>query len=341
MYVDLLRNVRPKLTAVQYKMTKYVWAKRVELSYLVPNFGICINVLNTAARHGDVHLATDVFRVLTERSAVFNEQDYELLLEAYLNAGDLKIALSVLPVMHTARKKIDRNSTRILFKYLRESPERPKEAFFLLLDLQKSGQVIPTNALNCVIEASIDVGELSQAIEQYRALHQICRGGPNTDTFDVLIKGCIQFRRKDLAMFLASEMVALKIQPTDHTYSRLIRVCLLDREDHEDAVRYFEEMTARNMVPKVNAFGELVDRMVAAEDMRVVSVVESMADMGLFVPRDVWERFLVLAPELRFSAKPDLQQQQRRRLRDHAKRILIDKSDHHDSTILSEATNMA
>src|ERR1051326_6521011 len=119
-------------------MTKYVWAKRVELSYLIPNFGICLNVLNTAARHGDVHLATDVFRVLTERSSVFGEQDYELLLEAYLNAGDLKIALSILPVMHAARKKIDRNSTRILFKYLRENPDRPKEAFFLLLDLQKS-----------------------------------------------------------------------------------------------------------------------------------------------------------------------------------------------------------
>jgi pentatricopeptide repeat protein len=96
-------------------------------------------------------------------------------------------------------------------------------------------------AANVVIEATIHTGQVERAVELYKKLHDICKGGPNTETFNALLQGTSRHDRKDLSMFLAGEMQALGIKPDYLTYDRLILACL-KQDDYEDAFRYLEEM---------------------------------------------------------------------------------------------------
>jgi len=49
--------------------------------------------LGTAARQGDTLLAKDVFQLLNERGSELEHEHYEMVVEAYANAGDMSGAL--------------------------------------------------------------------------------------------------------------------------------------------------------------------------------------------------------------------------------------------------------
>src|SRR5690242_8658140 len=77
------------LTTIQHDAARIVWTTQVQPGYLKPPSGTCLNVLSVASRHGDVQLATDVFRLLTERETIFTTHHYELLIATYLKANAL------------------------------------------------------------------------------------------------------------------------------------------------------------------------------------------------------------------------------------------------------------
>jgi pentatricopeptide repeat protein len=68
----------------------------------VPSDGICISVLNIAARYSDPGLATSVIRILSSRRATLASYHYEALISAYTGFGDLKTAFRVLTIMAKA-----------------------------------------------------------------------------------------------------------------------------------------------------------------------------------------------------------------------------------------------
>ncbi|OCL03225.1 hypothetical protein AOQ84DRAFT_348060 [Glonium stellatum] len=271
-----------------HEATKFVWESRVKPSYLQPSSGLCLNVLNTAARHGDAHLATDVFRVLTNRNTIFDHQHYEMLLEAYINAGDIKTALSVLIIMQDAGVKPDDGTTSPILRHLQQDPERPMEAFTILQAFEQAGMKIPIAAVNCTIQAAVAVQDLEQAIEFYKALHVVSPAGPNTATFNILFRGCSKMGRKELAMFLAAEMIQLKVPPDSITYDRLILVCV-GGHDIDDAFQYYEEMRDQGFIPRGGTFTSLVKACVQAGDSRAEEVIEDMRHLGINMAKlELW-----------------------------------------------------
>lgn len=280
------------ITDFQHDATLYAWRKRVETGYLNPPSGICLNVLATASRYGDFRLATDVFRILGNRTHTFQLHHYEALIEAYVNSSDLRSALTVLCVMSAAGIFPTEASTRALFVYLRQEPPRPAKAFEILKELKDSKRDIPTPAVNCIIEACIHRDDLSQAFEHYKNLHTVCSAGPTTATFNVLLRGCSQATRKDLAMFLASEMLALGVAPDALTYDRLILVCL-DADpssdirntgtEYEDALRYLAEMKSMGWFPRRGTLVALVKRCSEVGDDRAWELLEEMEKRGMSI----------------------------------------------------------
>ena len=236
--------------ALHYSATLYVWRKRVEMSYLNPPSGICLHVLNTAARHGDFNLAADVVRVLGNRNQTLQAYHYEALIESHLSS-DLRSAFDILILMASKGPQPTDSSTRAIYLHLRQSPHLPQCALSILGKLREQNRAIPVEAVNVVIESYIDHGDLDAALETYKTLHTLCPSGPSTSTFNKLLRGCRG--RKDVAMFLASEMVALKVSPDALTYDRLILVCMeasSDGEDVDDAWRYLEEMRGAGWWPR-------------------------------------------------------------------------------------------
>ncbi|KAF2010497.1 hypothetical protein BU24DRAFT_378551 [Aaosphaeria arxii CBS 175.79] len=261
-----------------------IWTTQVIPNYIKPATGTCLDILNLASRTGNVQLATDVFRLLTERKTIFTSHHYEMLLETYLNDKDLPAALSVILIMSSSGIKIDESSIHPLFTHLRSSPTLPLEAVSLLQRESNAGKHIPTAALNSCIQASIHHSNLEEALDIYKIIHTISRGGPTTQTFNILFQGCHKARRKELAMYLASEMVERGIAPDAMTYDRLILVCCNASDDPEDAFAYYEEMRSSGHVPRRGCFEILIDKGVEVGDARTPHVLRDMRDCG-FAPK--------------------------------------------------------
>ena len=208
---------------------------------MVPSDGICVNTLNLAAREGDFGLATSAIRILAARRSALSTFHYEALLTAYTEAKDFKTSFRILIIMAKAGLEPESSTTRPLFHYLSQSNSLLNRAWQVLKSLQQDGHVIPTAAANVVIEASIQREKFAQAVKLYKELHTICRSGPNTETFNILLQGTTRHSTKSMAIFFASEMKALKVKADRLTYDRFILACLSD-EDYEDALRYLEEM---------------------------------------------------------------------------------------------------
>ncbi|KAL8653534.1 MAG: hypothetical protein Q9226_003807, partial [Calogaya cf. arnoldii] len=252
-----------------HQATLFAWRKRVGTSYLNPSSGICLNVLDTAARHGDFRLATDVIRVLANRNQTLKRYHYETLIEACV-PSELRTAFTLLALMTLADMPPTVSSTRPIFLHLRQSAQLPDAALSLLRQVAKQQRAMPAEAVNVIMEAYIDHGNFEQALEVYKTLHTICASGPATSTFNTLFRGCES--RKDTAMFLASEMVALKIAPDALTYDRLILVCLRSRpcrEDFEDAWLYFEEMRGVGWWPRPGTIIALAKQCCLMGDERI------------------------------------------------------------------------
>lgn len=282
----------------QHDAARIVWTTQVHPGYLKPPTGTCLSVLSLASRHGDIPLATDVFRLLTERETIFTTHHYELLIATYLGAGALSDALSVILIMVDANLKVDAGTCHPLFAYLRNAPppppskvvneageevdeqlSMPLHAFTLLQSFQAQGRKVPTAAVNCCIQASIALENLPEALDMYKALHTVALSGPNAHTFNILFRGCAQAGRKDLAMFLANEMISLNLRPDRITYDRLIMVC--ERSgDLDDAVNYFEEMRAGGMRPRRGTYERLMNALCDADDDRCVAVLRDYKESG-------------------------------------------------------------
>ncbi|KAH0565350.1 hypothetical protein GP486_001251 [Trichoglossum hirsutum] len=263
-----------------YDSTRYAWKKRVETNFINPSDGICINVLNTAARHGDFVLATDVFRVLGNRLVRFEIHHYEALLEAYARGGDIRSALTVLCVMADAGIEPSDASTRAIYRSLCKQPDGHKRAFEILHLLRRDGRSTPIAAINCVLEAPASLGDITQALEYYKQLRDLRPDGPNIATFNVLLRGCGMSRRKDSAMFLVSEMQALGIRPVALTYDRLILVCVQE-DNYEDAFKYLEEMEAQGWMPRIGTYKALAVKCAKSGDRRARELTAKLERKGI------------------------------------------------------------
>ncbi|KAF2799853.1 hypothetical protein K505DRAFT_293900 [Melanomma pulvis-pyrius CBS 109.77] len=284
--------------AAQIEAVNLTWHSQVIPGYLKPATGTCLKILTLAGRRGQVKLATDVFRVLSERETVFDIHTYEGLMEAYTNAQDLNAALSVAIIMHESALKVSADSIGPIYFFLVQNHSRPMEAFSLLQNFESSGRKVPVAAVNVCLQACVHLKRLEEAIEIYKALHTVCKTGPNTQTFNILFQGCHKAARKELAMFLASEMTQLGLKPDRITYDRLVLVCT-QSNDLEDAMLYYEEMRGQGYDMRRGTFEMVIKLGVSAGDARMPAVLRDMYEAG-FTPSDE----LVRSVKMRFEDPP-------------------------------------
>lgn len=268
------------MNSLQIKGTIYAWKNAVEKDLLNPSDGICENVLNTAAHHGAPLLAADALRVLGKRDRKLEAHHYETLVEAYLERLDLQGALTLFCIMHDAGIQIEARSTSSTYLHLQKYSDLLHRTSLILPKLRKQGRGIPTAVVNCVIAAWVAKRSLDNAFKMYKGLHALCPAGPNTATFNILLRGCDAAPRKDLGMFLAAEMLALKLEPDVSTYHWLILLCLHEHS-YEDAFKYLKEMKEAGLAPKQETYEALIRKCVKSKDERVGILLKEMEAAGM------------------------------------------------------------
>lgn len=271
--------------ALHYPATLFAYNARVETNYFNPSSGMCWNIISTASRRGDTRLATSVLRILSKRSGKpVQQHHYEALLEAYVQANDIHTAFTLLSTMMTAGYTPTEASTRPIYAHLRQSPHLPSIALQVLGRLRQEERQIPIQAVNVILEAHIHHNDLDSALEVYESMQSLSVSSsvlPDIVTFNNLLRGCAQASRKDKAMFLASEMVALNILPNALTYDRLILVCLNSSTGLEDAWMYFEEMKRAAWSPRPGTMMALARAACAVGDARVWRLTGKEQGKGL------------------------------------------------------------
>lgn len=261
---------------MHYPIVSNIWALVVSPGDVNPSTGLATLVLDNAARAGDEALAMDVFRILGQRSSPIHEHHHEALIEAHLRSKtvDMRKVLTYVSVIERTKAGAISEIIRPPFlDYLRENPSKIQPTLGHIGDLREDNVILPVELLNTVLEAAVRTSQFSVALRAYQNLHQFSSTGTlnpaNQGTFRILLEACGQGPRKSVAIFLAAEMVDLKIAPDAAIYEFLILACLggnaadsaFDREVHQrhfsDAMRYYEEMQSLGFTPTESTYVQL------------------------------------------------------------------------------------
>jgi Pentatricopeptide repeat domain len=261
------------------------WHKVVHDLRVTPDEGTCLDVLNTAGRHGLPNLAVDVFQVLTDMKVRLQEYHFGPLIEAFCVRGMIKDALGTLTVMTDADVQPEPGTTYPIYKVIQSSWDTLETACAALESLWDEGKAIHSAALNSVLKGSVGLGDLQRAVGILNSFPKF-NVKPVVETFNLLLGGCVVAENRDLGDKLLLEMKEMAIQPNLQTYENLIILCLTQKT-YEDAFFYLEEMKGLNMVPPVSVYEALVRRCASMGDTRYKLAVEEMTDCGYDVSKQL------------------------------------------------------
>ncbi|KAK6439651.1 hypothetical protein LTR95_004145 [Oleoguttula sp. CCFEE 5521] len=287
----------------EYDAAVFAWKNTVNLGFLNPPSGICLNILTTASRAGDPALATDVFTHLSKRGETFTYLHYQLLLDAYLGADppDLKRALTILTLMPQENLPPTAWQTRSLFAHLKNDPALTDNALQMLRELHAANKPIPIAALNLLIECHVSRKDLQAALTVYKLIHTfapIAEGPKPTfadiETFNLLLRACRTAKPPDegQASFLVSELLVLRVKPTALTYDRLILVFLASGAHHlpiknaeglrllDYAYRHWNDMVQLGWMPRFGTLEKLALDLGKVGDGRCWDVLQTCEERG-------------------------------------------------------------
>ena len=260
------------------------WRKVVNDLNIVPDEGLCLDVLHTCGRSGMPILAGEVLSLLTNQNIPLVEHHFSPLIEAMCHQSQIKDAFQVIMRMSNAGIAPTTETTYPIFKHIIQDAERLENACNYLEELQQEVEVaFPVAAFNCVIQASIGLGDLQRAIGLYNSLSEF-KVKPNVDTYNLLLGGCIATTHRELGDRLLLDMKNAYVHPDARTYERLIVLCLT-QTSYEDAFFYLEEMKEQKMIPGYNIYESLIRKCVAMGDTRYKLAVEELLECGYKVSK--------------------------------------------------------
>ncbi|KAF3908347.1 hypothetical protein AA313_de0208680 [Arthrobotrys entomopaga] len=294
----------------------YIWRKVIQAPNATPGStrntfnpddGLCLKVLNTAARHGKPQLALEVFRVLTLRGLPFQEPHYAALIEAYARNGELTPAFRALTLMRNQGVPTTPTTANAIVEALTStgSIANVDSAYSTLKDFVASSNandVVEVTGFNAVLAACVKLSDLERALGVYTECTSL-NVAPNTETFNTLFAGCVECSsppNKELAMFLANEMKEMGLHPDARTYEELLKVSLYQDDDYEDAFVYLEEMKEVVEGGRVRpmVYEWIARRLEEKGDERLGMVVEEMVALGYHDYAKPWQK--APPPELKY-----------------------------------------
>ncbi|KAF8894120.1 hypothetical protein BD779DRAFT_1669601 [Infundibulicybe gibba] len=254
------------------------WKMVVEDLNLTPDEGLCVAVLNTAARHGLPDLATDVLRVLKSMGAPWKEHHFASLIEAFCRDKQLKEAFMTLEIMRTNGVEPITGTTLPILESISKDIDAVDAAWTIIETIHKEAKRVDVSVLKTIIEASVSLGDLQRAIGTYKSYSEY---GAVADvaTFNLLLQGCITARHRGLGDLLLSDMKTAKIKPDKATYQHMVELCLT-QDMYEDAFFYLEEMKSVGHTPARRIYENLILKCHSLGDPRYNIALDEMREYG-------------------------------------------------------------
>lgn len=266
--------------AYHYEGTAFVWNYAVKNSLLNPSDAMLDNVLGTAAKQADIGLVHEVLSMLSSRGKLLSHHS-ETLVDALAAAEEIARAFETLSAMEENNMKVERDSTRTIYKAMMKNPFLITEATTILSDMHKERE-IPFQAVAVTIEALASV----RGSEAVMALYNdtLAFSGQRPDAFMMrdLIKHCKEDKTqwafvKDYVVTVPKDKRALV---EDGTFFDMVIPACAREEDFDLAFEFVERAMKLEKSDWRSAswVGELVERAVKAEDARVWPIVDELSE---------------------------------------------------------------
>ncbi|GLB37111.1 putative pentatricopeptide repeat domain containing protein [Lyophyllum shimeji] len=253
------------------------WKKVVHELKMKPGEGVCLSVLDTAARNGYADLATDVLRVMKLTGIEWQEYHFAPLIEAFCRGKQFKEAIQALEIMRTEGIEPQPETAYPISEAMTDT-EAVDSTWAIIDELQKDGKSVDITVLQALIKASVKLGDLQRAIGAYKSLPEYGAAADLT-IFNLLLQGCRRAAHRELGDLLLTDLKAAKVKPNQETYETFISLCLT-QDDYEGAFFYLEEMKAAGFHPSRAVYDALVRKCIASSDPRFKIALEEMEDQG-------------------------------------------------------------
>ncbi|KAH7339307.1 hypothetical protein B0J17DRAFT_654667 [Rhizoctonia solani] len=240
-----------------------------------PTEPLCVEVLNTAARHGLPELAQSVLSYLQETFQQIHEHHLAPLVGSYAAAGQLREAYLALDLFQDHKVEIAPESASALVEAIGQSTSTLDNAWDVLSQLPRPVNI---EAVNATLEAATNLSDMQRAIGIYKELSDL-EASPSAQTYDILLGGCLSISHAELGERLYQDMRSRGLKPTLQTYSRLALLSLT-QETYESAFTRLEEIKEKKMVPPQRVYEALVRRCVEEADPRAELALEDMEICG-------------------------------------------------------------
>ncbi|CAG8483954.1 8429_t:CDS:2 [Ambispora leptoticha] len=266
----------------------HCWKKIVDDAKMVPDQGICLNIINSAARFGNPDLAKRVIKLLVANRVKIEEQHFAALLASYVVAGDLKRAFNVLELARASGAEPDYVTALPITDLIKTDVEKIDDAYYTLEELHSKGRKVDVSALNAIIracrfviynkETGLREADIHRAVETYNQAEKLDIT-PNVQTFEMLIECCLSIKHRLLGQQFMEEMRSQGISPTPKIYANMIQLVCTDT-DYEDAFALLEEMKSRDILPPRTAYEAIVRKCALHRDPRANIALEEMQTVG-------------------------------------------------------------
>ncbi|KAG6907662.1 hypothetical protein DXG01_007866 [Tephrocybe rancida] len=251
------------------------WKMIVHELNINPGEGVCLAVLDTAARNANPDLATDALRVLKSADIKWEEHHFAPLIDAFCGQNQLKEAIQVLEIMRSQEIEPIPETVSSLLAALSDT-ETIDSVWVIIDEMVKEGKKIDLSVLQALISASVKLGDLQRAIGAYKSLAEY-GATPDLAIFNSLIEACRSASHRDLGNLLLNDMRAANINPDEVTYEKFISLCLT-QQDYEDAFFYLEEMKSAGFHPGYNVYAALVKKCLNHGDFRYRIALKEMEE---------------------------------------------------------------
>ncbi|OMJ17431.1 Pentatricopeptide repeat-containing protein [Smittium culicis] len=285
-YLYLLRKAGRKYMG---DAVSFTWKKCVDIYQMNLFEGDCLLVLKTAARCGNPSLAADALRVLDQLGFTMRDFYLDPLLEAFIRSKDIERTLETLHLMRLSGMAKEKYSLDLLSIVLSESSTGSKftaEAFFEMM--HKTRDIYPlavdTIVLNSLIKSYILSKETRIAIEKTDIWFSLLGVKKNSDTYSILLNGCLLQKNTFAAKQIFDYMVngsdnVDKIKPNKEAYEFMILISLTQSK-YENAFVYLEAMKANGFIPSKHVYSSIVKKCEKHGDSRYAAVIEEMKLFG-------------------------------------------------------------
>ena len=232
--------------------------------------------------HSRPEKALAVFQLIGQAGLIPSSASWNLLLDAFANAGDLDGALNVFTDMSLSASASTLSSLRTMSTTL-STTLSPSPSSSTLPGIHASPDLY---TYSIMIKACVGCGELEPAFKFYQEM-KLAGIIPTQPIFTTLIKGCIKAGDFARAWKTFDYMRGEICKPDEVSFTTMISLCAKAKEV-ERAFDLYEEMRELALVPTNVTFNTLIQACGSRDDyyVQVFELLENMIRQG-FTPDTV------------------------------------------------------